>query len=328
MGGSPRARYRAPMRSGAAALIAAVLGVLVLDVRPSRACTVWCELGPGVVLPLDGGSVPANAVALPFFEHLDSLETASLVRVNDGSAIGVARERVDGQMMVRVLDPLVPGLHRVDLETSCNAGGARTQEFEVTDSAPVPTTIGELRASSPEAMALLVHDGPSCHGETLSIAAEIEVVLDPGALAWEDVWIWSTLVDGVSYEPTHSVAAGADPLTGAYAGGSWRGRGRDLVHTVCRRFPDSTQPGVSEGFHRVRMQARLAGTDVVLETNDVGFELVCADHDLDAVRSTLNEDACSAGGAIGSASLGLVSVLLLLRSRRRARPWRAMVPAR
>jgi hypothetical protein len=325
-----RARYGVRMLWKAALLLATSLGVLALDPRPACACTVFCELTPGLVLPLDGGSIPANAVALPFFEHLDSLETASLVHVSDGALVRVVRERVDAQMMVRVLDPLELGLHRIELVTSCGGGGERRQEFEVTESAPIPTTIGELRAGPATAMGLLVHNGPSCHGQTISIGAEIEVVLDPSARPWEDVWIWTTLVDGVRYAPTHSVEAGADPITGAYAGGSWRGRRRDLVHTVCRAFPESTQPGVSEGFHRVRMQARLAGTDVVLETNEVEIELECDDHDLDDVRSTLNDSGCAAGGSSELASVGLVSVILLLRSRspRRVRRGRAMVRAR
>lgn len=274
-------------------------------------------VSPGVVLPLDGGAAPANAV-WPFIGTQDGLESGSVVRVDSGTMLSASVDDDGTLYFLRPVTPLAEGLYRIDLVTNCRDGPRRSQEIEVTSEAPLPTRLGVLRAGPPHAAAIGLDFGSTCTTETLGVGSDVTLDLDLDASPWADVLVFTTIVDGAPYRPRHFSAPQPDPDTGAYAGGSWRGRARDLVYTACVSDPSSRLTGgpVSEGVHVVKMQARLAGTDVVLETNEVTVELRCAAHDLTELRSRLNDDGCSAAGTSSPIALiALVFAVLVLRRR-------------
>jgi MYXO-CTERM domain-containing protein len=83
--------------------------------------------------------------------------------------------------------------------------------------------------------------------------------------------------------------------------------------------------GLSEGSHTVRMEARLAGTDVVFSAPMAGVELRCAPATAAGAQTTddtLPADGCSLSPAQprssqGPAGLGLLALALATATRKR-----------
>jgi hypothetical protein len=287
----------------ALALAAVMFSLAALDASPAAACSRIC-FSPGVVLPLDGGAVPANAV-WPFFSSGDGPEQASLVRVDSGAPVGVVID-ADAIYFVRVTEPIAPGAYRLDLLTNCLESPRRSQVFDVLPEAPLPSTLGRLRAEPPDDLRVGLDAGGLCQAHVDGVGSRVSIELDPEAMPWADVLVFSTVVDGAEYRPRHIAGDGANAENGAHAGGSWEGRGRDLLFAACSGSNHPTVGDLEEGIHRVKMTATLAGTPLFLETEEVEIELRCADH-----------DGCAAGGTNGPA-LAILLGLAVLRRRSRA----------
>lgn len=263
-------------------------------------------------MPLDGESAPANAV-YPFFGFRQFLAGATVTGDTDVS-VELGHDTRFG--FVRPTMP-PPGNYQLMFLSNCADGTQRGgfQNFQIEPEAPLPTSLGVLRLSAPEVTEVALDAGGPCSANAIAVGSQVWVELDPTAGPWQGVLVYSTIVDGNPYAPQHTAGATPDPTSGAYAGGSWRGRGRDLVVTVCREPTYDVWGDVAEGAHRVKMQARLAGTNLVLETSEIEIDLRCPDPEL---APEMPAGSCSAGGTHTTANL-LVVLVGMMRLRRRHR---------
>jgi hypothetical protein len=293
-----------------------MVGVVLADVGAASACSLLCKV-PGLPLPLEGASVPANATHFPYFEGLDFAQDVVLVRVD-----AAGDREIDANLAsfdtLEVLEPLEPGTHRITLRTLCGfpeRSVERAHTFLVESEARLPSALGVLRAGPPSSRRISLTASGSCSEAVEGVGVDLEIDLAPEAEPWQDLLVYSTWIDGEAYAPRDSV----DPTpreTGELAGGSWVGRGRDLAFVACAETIQA-RPVLAEGMHRVKMRAELLGMDVVIETDEIEIELDCAAPHLPAPSS-----GCSASRPTGGALASLL-VLVVIHGRVRSRGSRA-----
>jgi hypothetical protein len=143
--------------------------------------------------------------------------------------------------------------------------------------------------------------------------------------------LYTTYVDDERWSHFTSFCATTEP------GASWTSRSGNRLLAAC----DSSElesGELSEGLHRVRMQAQLPGTDLVFSTQTLEVELRCSGTSLvaaagepvvgtsgDAVAKNASADGCSLSPAAlsrtgqGAGVLGALSLALAAarRSRRK-----------
>ena len=324
------------LRSGLTA--AAVLGYLV---KP--ATTLACG-GPTCLndqfLPRDG-TVPANIAAIawdPGYDVANDVEgTARLPRFECAAADGGSRELrfvalpEDRPDHLVLSEPLVAGERctlrsgiedcSVDSDASHLQGSA---SFDVTESSPLPETLGLVSVAGPKLEDVEVAADASCSENALACVLRTSVVLSNAALPWKDALLYETLVDGEPFSTWRHLAL-PDELGGLYSG-----RDAGAVYVLVGEVPEnvSTLSELQAGEHTLSIRARLPGTELTLTTPEVAINLDCGRAtQVPLARNEVAQgsDSCAVTAGVGGSPRqhGLAALILavaaLFGARRRTR---------
>jgi len=141
-----------------------------------------------------------------------------------------------------------------------------SDQAAISPAGPVVLKVGE-----PITDALQIAAGVSC---SVSVNAEqlpIKMDLPEAMMAFRDQLYFETIVDG-----THRWGASANVCTPVVPGASWRGKGTDLLFSICGDTPPLAHGGLAAGRHTVEMRASLPGTDFLAVTSKVEVEFRCS----------------------------------------------------
>jgi hypothetical protein len=327
------------IRSG---LTAAVLFGYLLEPAITQACG-----GPVCLndqfLPRDG-TVPASITAIawdPGYDVADDVESApKLPRLDCITADGGIREvglialPKDRPDHLELRKPLVAG-ERCTLQSgvqdcSVDSDAEHLQgsaEFSVTESRPLPDSLGLIAVAGPTLEDVEVAADASCSENALACVLRTSVVFDPAALPWKDALLFETLVDGERFSTWRHLSL-PDEL-----GGLYEGRDSGAVYTLIPKVPEnvSTLSELAAGEHTLSIRAHLPGSTVFLATPEVTVNLDCGR----ATRTPLapNQITTGSGGCTVTGSLdrsqrrtgfiGLcLAAALLFAGRRRMRTGR------
>jgi hypothetical protein len=337
-------------------LVAAFAGVT--HARNVSACS--CTLGAVNDLQTGLGQIPANAGGIVWWfaggdgefgfpralgsdvstSPSDRNASVTLQRW-DGSVLETVASRIEHLQQSRpdvyLIRPSVPWSagerYQLTVDGGPQYGNAetriRSEQLEI---------VLPLRAADPELeigavqrgkVPFLVTDG-SCAAEREAAYADIQFGAPDGARDWPaELLLYETYVDGVAWSHSSHLCAQYPP------GASWVSRTGNRLVAACAAPTGSGE--LAKGVHRVRMEARLPGSDALFRTPETSVELRCgapasAPTDIEAVPAAeLPAAGCalSAGASSEPAAggLGLVAVALaLLRRSRRERAGRCSSP--
>ncbi|MCK6523642.1 hypothetical protein L6R49_19710 [Myxococcota bacterium] len=231
---------------------------------------------PAASVPGDGASVPANlaAVALIRSGCAPAGEERGL-SVQGGGAVKLVEEASaehPGALLIRPQDGALTAGSRVILSGAGDQRGPRSLHLNLTAPAPLPVALGALEVEPQERGPVVVATTSGACAEALDAAsAKVTLTLDESAEPWRDAFIFVTLVDG---QPWHPSATLPEP---APFGGSWVGRGHDLLYAACT--PDHNAPlTLSPGAHSVELVATLPGIpEQSWRAGPVQVSLACGD---------------------------------------------------
>jgi hypothetical protein len=145
-------------------------------------------------------------------------------------------------------------------------GGEQRVSVTVSDQAAVsPAGPVALKIGAPITDDLQIAAGGSC-GVTVNAAQlTIKMELPKAMRAFQDHLYFETIIDGTDHwTPSASICDVIIP------GVSWRGRGVDLLFSVC-----GDNGGLAAGRHTVEMRTSLPGTNVSAVTSKVEVDLKC-----------------------------------------------------
>ena len=111
----------------------------------------------------------------------------------------------------------------------------------------------------------------SCSGRLLGSQARIAARLPTEFRKWEDQLLFRTIVDGETWQVRRSLCSLVEP------GRGWDSVAHDRIFAACEEpafLPIS--PVLPPGRHTVRIEARLPGTDIVLQTEERTVKLECS----------------------------------------------------
>lgn len=324
------------IRSG---LTAAVLFGYLLEPATTQACA-----GPVCLndqfLPRDG-TVPANIGAIawdPGYDVTDDVESApKLPRLDcvaaDGGIrevglIALPEERPDH---LELRKPLVAG-ERCTLQSgvqdcSVDSDAEHLQgsaEFAVTESRPLPESLGLIAIAGPTLEDVEVAADASCSENVPACVLRTSVVFDPAALPWRDALLFETLVDGERFSTWRHLSL-PDELGGLYGG-----RDTGAVYVLIPEVPEnvSTLSELAAGEYKLSIRAHLPGSDVFLTTPEITVNLDCGRATRTPLATdvyTAGSDSCTVTGGLGSSQrrtsfIGLCfAAVLLVAGRRRTR---------
>lgn len=270
------------------------IGALVVTpavaARPAAACSSsLCAQGHFV--PGDGVTVPANLRAL-YWRPMNSQGDPASVTLTTAAGVPVAftaQPEANGDHVLRLDADLVPGTTYVLADGSACPGNPMQPGPRVTFTAGAASSpsgfLGELtQQPAGRGTIELETRGGSCSSDAEVDSASISVVLGAEAAPWRDVLQYQTFVDGAAWRPRASLFQDVAP------GASWRGRGADLVYTICAS-EDPSLTGLDPGPHTVTMSAAIPGFATGFQTEGVTVELDC-----DAPPATCDDEPCDDGG--------------------------------
>jgi hypothetical protein len=291
----------------------------LLIFTPGRAAA--CSPNPcrrGYFLPRDGGEIPANTTTLAWkmsgIWGDGGVQELRLTRLDDPSSevpSWTLEEQADGSYWIKLAAELAPGgRYRLRADGDCSDMAA---EFEVTEAADVPETLGELELTPVAAGSVEVGTvSGSCSIGVQAMHAELLHRLSAEAAPWADLLAYDTIVDGEPYRPRTRVLAEATP---------------DLASIVFAECPDRYPPGemrddgaydtdLPEGEHTVRVAARLPGAEAAIVSDAARVTLECSAWDAAAQEPSDshgdangaehdNDDEHAAGGQKSSADCSL-----------------------
>ncbi len=307
--------------------------LVLLTSKDARACSFPEGCWPGAFLP-SSGEVPASLPGFLWDPQADPAHEVDptqieLVQVTAAGETPVAVTATplenSGLHLVTPAAPLLPDAdYRLRAKQFCSGEAPvewPTQAIvHTTSAAPLPTALGELKTFNVgEHMLNVVTTNGGCFATVFLMSRRVEIALSEEASPWKNVLVYETLVDGQPWRPSRSMTD-IVPL-----GGSWQGRGRDLVFTTCNEDDEAFFPGLTEGMHTLQMRATIPGTDVALETEPVGFELACPPQSPPGeVEPQLdNEGSCSVavpgGASEGAAAAGALILGLAAAGARKRR---------
>jgi len=284
-----------------------LLCAVFLAPEPSAACSCVCDFW-GLVS--DGGLIPSNSRGLLWWGELEGatgtdqglpvqIASASgellpveyelvskdrglwLFRPRDGFKIGKSYVFTTRQTCKKPIRRLLPSRS----SSGQLAGGSEFipggPEFErrvsvtVSDQAAVsPAGPVALKIGSPITNSLVIAAGVSCAVSVNAAQLPIEMDLPEAMRAFRDHLYFETIIDGTDqWGPSASICSPVAP------GASWRGKGVDLLFSICGETPALAHGGLAAGRHTVEMRASLPGTNVSAVTSKVEVELRCKEPD-------------------------------------------------
>ncbi|MBK9645016.1 MAG: hypothetical protein IPO67_07680 [Deltaproteobacteria bacterium] len=256
-------------------LSAAVVGLSGLAPAAAWACSPHpCH--PAASVPGDGASVPANLSAIALLRSgCAPFDEPRGLTVEGGAAVPVVEEASathPGVLLVRPQEGALRPGSRVILGGAGDQRGPRALHLNLTAPAPPPVALGALSVDPHERGPVVVATDSGACSEALDAAsAKVSLTLHPSAEPWRDAFLFETWVDGQLWRPSASLPEPA-PF-----GGSWVGRGQDLIYAACT--PDHHAPvSLSPGPHRVELVASLPGApDQSWRAGPVEVVLRCGD---------------------------------------------------
>ncbi len=268
--------------------IAAGVSLLVCSLA-ERVAACSCEPPLHNQLEVGFGFVPENAAGVHWWftrEYLldDAIELESLVSMErlelaDGGATSVEVEVIqhaEGSYLIRPVADWSVGEHyrlQVDVGQDASAEDASQRfalvEFEVAEAlVGAPTrelTVGDVRMGE-----LRIEADSSCWVHANLAYVDMSLILPrlPEGIS-NALLHYSTLVDGEPWAPQEYLCQGIKPGT------SWISGSQDRIVASCDERYNFNHQVASLGKHRVHMEARLPGTDVVFASEEVEIELSC-----------------------------------------------------
>lgn len=310
--------------------------LVLLTANDARACSFdGCWLG--ALVPASG-DVPASLPGFLWAPQNDpahavdptKIELVLVTAAGETPVAATATQVEDsGRYFITPAEPLLPNADYVMRAAQFCYGEAPlewpTQAIvHTTEAAALPTTLGTVKTyAAPEGPLNVATANGTCSIDLIAVSRRVEIALSEEAAPWKNVLVYETLVDGQTWRPSGSMIDIA-PL-----GGSWKGRGQDLVFTACGGGADEAAFEVlAEGMHTVQMRATIPGTSVALETELVEFELACPQSTPGEPELVSNESSCSvaapgAGAQAAAAAAALVLGLAAAGARKRRARGRA-----
>jgi hypothetical protein len=223
----------------------------------SRGLLWWGEfegaIGTGQGLPVQIAS--ASGESLPAEYELVSKYPPKklwLFRPRDGFKIGASYF-----FTTRRTSNLGSDEQRVSVKVS--------DQTAVSPAGPVALKVGE-----PITDALQIAKGVSCSESVTAAQLPIEMDLPEAMRPFRDQLYFETIIDGTDrWGPSASVCCPILP------GASWRGKGVDLLFSVCGKAAIFVDAGLAAGRHTVEMRASLPGTAVSAVTSKVEVDFRC-----------------------------------------------------
>ncbi|MEO8183790.1 MAG: hypothetical protein ABI895_33615 [Deltaproteobacteria bacterium] len=336
------AQSRRPRRVAAAIGLAAALAALGY-VDPAQACS--CDERAVNQLQLGEGRIPANAGGIVWwfgrgqqfeYEELET-EQAALGRLQsmltlqrwNGAAFQVVANHVEKlAQKAYLIRPDVPWSAGERYQLSIDAGEkygdpeTRSRSVELEIELPLEETQEMSPLASSEAqygrVPFMVGDG-SCGIGREAVYVDVDFGAPESGQDWpRELLLYTTYVDDRIWSHLATACSVTEP------GASWFSRTGNRLVAACDRNAAAVE-GLSEGSHTVRMEARLAGTDVAFSTSTASVELRCAPATAAGAQTTdetLPADGCSLSPAQprsgqGRAGLGLLALALAAATRKR-----------
>lgn len=261
------------------------LCLFLLAPERSAACSCACYF-PTWGFVSEGGLIPSNSPGLLWwgdFEGINGTDQALPVRIASasGEPLPVEYELVSKDQARRlwlfrprdgfkIRKSYVFNTRQVCQKFLGGEIGSKEQRISITvsDKAAVsPAGPVTLKIGEPITGALSIAAGVSC-GESINAAQlPIEMVLPEAMTAFRDQLYFETIIDGTNrWSPSASICTIVLP------GASWRGKGVDLLFSVCGDTPALALGGLAAGRHTVEMRASLPGTAVLAATSKVEIE--------------------------------------------------------
>ncbi len=295
-------------------VLATVLTASLAAPRAADACGA-SVCGSGGFNPGNGATVPANLPGVHWqprgiYDGMGgdpSLVTIAPAATPSVTLAFTATALADGAYALMLAEPLVEGTTYIVADSNmCNGETASTITIVAGPAAPLPAELGVLATIDGGVTSLEVATfSGSCSADVSAAQDSVELALAPDAVPWRDALHFETSVDDKPWRPQDAANI---PVP---AGSSWRGRGVDLVYSVCASEDETVSRGVDVGGHRVTMRATVPGSSISLVSGATTVDLQCA----------------VPGGANGcSTSTGttgpwlLLAFMPLVRRRRRGTP--------
>lgn len=273
--------------------IAAVSLLCALFLAPEQAAACSCACYyPTWGFVSGGGLIPSNSPGLLWWGEFEgSNGTDQDLPVQIASASGeplpveyelVSKDQPQSLWLFRPRDGFKIGKSYVFTTrqicqkffgTSDGIGSEQRISVTVSDQAAVsPAGPVALKIGEPITDALAIAKGVSCSESVTAAQLPIEMDLPEAMRAFRDQFYFETIIDG-----THRWAPSANVCCPIVPGASWRGKGVDLLFSVC-----GETRGLTAGRHTVEMRASLPGTDISAVTSNVEVELRCQKEHPDA----------------------------------------------
>lgn len=286
-------------------VLAFALTALSISMAPSSAsaCSPACS---GAVFPAGTDAAPAHLPANGAFVSVSApgLLQLDVERTRAGATSTFTIDLSTSALAYAIPDAQPGDRLRIHGSYSCYPGFPATDittVLAVTDTAPLPTALGVLEVEASRVTSVAVFDNRGgCTSDLSAAVAPYTLTLDASAVPWADAITLQPFVDGSSWY-------GVDDARVA----------PDFVFAHCAE-PLPSQSPVSDttpGEHRLRVQASLRGFDTPISTDEVPFELSCAQPSAGgcAVPATTGGLARTSTGA-----LALLALAILVRRRRGA----------
>lgn len=266
----------------------AVVGFLCavfLAPERSAACSCACYFNTWGFVS-EGGLIPSNSPGLLWwgeFEGSNGTDQDLPVQIADASGEPlpveyelVSKDQRRSLWLFRPRGGLTTGKSYVfTTRQICQTfmGSESEQRISVTvsDQAAVsPAGPMALKIGEPTTDIVDIAAGVSCSVSVYAAQLSIEMDLPAAMKAFRDQLYFETIIDGTDrWTPSTAICSLVPP------GASWRGKGVDLLFSVCGDTPDLANRGLAAGRHTVEMRASLPGTDVLAATSKVEVELRC-----------------------------------------------------
>jgi len=232
----------------------------------------------------DGGLIPSNSRGLLWWGKFSGSTGKTdqgppvLIAGASGELLPVEYELVSkdppqGLWLFRPRDGFKTGESYVFHTRRTHTLGGEEQRINVTVSdqaAASPAGPVTLKVGEPITGALQIAAGVSCGASVNAVQLPVEMDLPAAMSAFRDQLYFETIIDGtLHWGPSDSACTTIVP------GASWRGKGADLLFSICGDKPPFAFEGLAEGRHTVEMRASLPGTDFLAVTSKVEVELRC-----------------------------------------------------